>query len=188
MKYIKPISHISSLLAVLLVRTHLRNLCALSLLVSAFVTTNANAAGPSPRCAIPAGTAPFEFTADGNVLRGFIDVPAGTGMHPAIMIVHGSGTTNVSQGEGIYSGSYEEMRAAFRAVGIATVVWDKAGNGCSEGHYLHADDVYGRASEVVSAVKALRKRDDIDASRIGAWGISQGGWIAPIAAVRSPSI
>lgn len=131
---------------------------------------------------------PFEFTADGNLLRGFIDVPAAAGKHPAIVIVHGSGGTDVIRGKGPTSGSYDEMRAAFRSAGIATVVWDKAGHGCSEGRYLHPDDVYGRANEVVAAVEALQGRDDIDASRIGAWGISQGGWIAPIAAVRSPDI
>jgi hypothetical protein len=141
-----------------------------------------------PRCVVPAGTVPFEFTADGNTLRGFIDLPTAAGKHPAIMIVHGSGGTEVTRGDGPYNGSYDQMRAAFRSARIATIVWDKAGNGCSEGRYLHADDVYGRSNEVVSAVEALRKRSDIDASRIGAWGISQGGWVAPMAAVRSRDI
>lgn len=161
---------------------------ALALLALAFVAPSVFAAEPLPRCSVPAGTEPFEFTADGNLLRGFIDLPTATGKHPAIVIIHGSGGTDVTRSKGLYSGSYDEMRAAFRSAGIATVVWDKAGNGCSEGHYLHADDVYGRANEVVSAVEALHGRDDIDSSRIGAWGISQGGWVAPIAAVRSPSI
>lgn len=161
---------------------------ALALLISTLVTSHAFAVALSPRCIAPAGTAPFEFTANGNILRGFIDLPDATGKHPAIVIVHGSGGTNVTQGDEPWNGSYGEMRAAFRSAGIATVVWDKAGNGCSEGHYLHVDDVYARANEVVSAVKALQARNDIDAARIGAWGISQGGWIVPMAAVRSRDI
>lgn len=158
------------------------------MLASSFVAPQTFAAGDSPRCVVPAGTAPFEFASDGNLLRGFIDLPTTAGKHPAIVIVHGSGTTDVTQGGGPYNGSYEEMRAAFRSAGIAAVVWDKAGSGCSDGRYIHADDVYARANEVVAAVKALQARDDIDASRIGAWGISQGGWIVPIAAVRSSGI
>jgi len=165
-----------------------RSLRVLTLLMSACLVPHALAAAALPPCVVPAGTAPFEFATDGNTLRGFIDLPTATGKHPAILIVHGSGGTNVTKSDGPYTGSYDEMRAAFRSAGIATVVWDKAGNGCSQGHYLHADDVYGRANEVVSAVKALQERDDIDATRIGVWGISQGGWIAPIAALRSPDI
>lgn len=168
---------------------HLRDVfAALALLASGFVAPPTFAAEDPPRCAVPAGTVPFEFASDGNRLRGFIDMPATTGRHPAIVIVHGSGTTDVIRGGGPYNGSYEDMRAAFRSAGIAAVVWDKAGNGCSDGRYIHADDVYARANEVVAAVKALQGRDDIDASRIGAWGISQGGWVAPIAAVRSSGI
>lgn len=171
-----------------LVHTPLRKVFALALLTCGFLTPYACSAEPARRCVVPERAAHFEFTTDGNTLRGFIDLPAAAGKHPAIVIVHGSGGTNVAQGDEPYSGSYAEMRAAFRSAGIATVVWDKAGNGCSEGHYLHADDVYGRANEVVSAVEVLKNRNDIDASRIGVWGISQGGWIAPMAAVRSPDI
>lgn len=166
-----------------------RNLCfAVVLLAWCFFAPRALADGGSPRCPVPAGTVPFDFSSDGNRLRGFIDLPTAPGPHPAIVIVHGSGVTDVADGDGPYSGSYAQMRAAFRSAGFATVVWDKAGNGCSEGRYLHADDVYARANEVVAAVEALRAREEIDASRIGAWGISQGGWVAPMAAVRSSAI
>lgn len=40
------------------------------------------------------------------------------------------------------------------------------------------------AADVIAAVEALRARKDIDARRIGLVGISQGGWIAPLAASR----
>lgn len=167
----------------------LRKVCVVAaLLASGFVAPQAFAAGKAPRCATPTGTAPFEFASNGNRLRGFIDLPAGAGRHPAIVIVHGSGSTDVAKGDGTYNGSYEELRAAFRSAGIATVVWDKAGNGCSDGRYIHVDDVYARANEIIAAVGALQARGDIDASRVGVWGISQGGWVAPIAAVRSSGI
>src|SRR5687768_9001518 len=88
----------------------LRDVCAaMALLASNFVAPQTFAAGDSPRCAVPAGTVPFEFASDGNLLRGFIDRPTTAGRHPAIVIVHGSGTTDITRGGGPYNGSYEEM-------------------------------------------------------------------------------
>ena len=42
------------------------------------------------------------------------------GKHPLILILHGSGGTLVMRGDGGFNRSYDEMRAAFRAAGIAT--------------------------------------------------------------------
>jgi len=82
-----------------------------------------------PDCTVPAGTSPFEFKSGQNTLRGFIDRPKAPGKHPAILIVHGSGSTDVTRGNGGYNSSYDEMRAAFRRSGLATVIWDNAGRG-----------------------------------------------------------
>ena len=40
----------------------------------------------------------------------------------------------------------------------------------------------------MAAVDALKTRQDIDATKIGFWGISQAGWIMPLAAARSKNI
>lgn len=149
---------------------------------------NAWSAESAPPCAIPADTVPFEFSADGNLLRGFIDVPPGSGKHPAILILHGSGATDVRRRDVSYNGSYDELRAAFRAIGVATVVWDRAGTGCSVGKYVHFDDVFARADETVTAFDALKARVDLDPQRIGLWAISQGVWAAEMAAVRRQDI
>ena len=125
---------------------------------------------------------------EGHEMRGLVDVPPRPGKHPAILIVHGAGSTDVFHGEGAYNGRYDEMRAAFRSVGVATVVWDKAGDGCSGGRYIHPDDIYGRADEVHLAIQAVKRRADIDASRIGLWAISHGGWVAPMVAVRTRDV
>lgn len=139
-------------------------------------------------CTVPAGTSPFEFKSGQNTLRGFIDRPTAPGKHPAILILHGSGSTDVTRGDGGYLSSYDEMRAAFRRIGVATVIWDNAGNGCSEGKYALGTPIIERTDETIAAIDALAKRDDIDAKRIGLWAISLGGWIAPMAAVRRPDI
>ncbi len=141
-----------------------------------------------PACTVPAGTSAFEFTSGQNTLRGFIDRPASAGRHPAILIIHGSGSTDVTHGDGGYNSSYDELRAAFRRSGFATVIWDKAGNGCSEGRYAIGTPLVERTDETVAAADALAKRDDIDPTRIGLWAISIGAWSAPMAAVRRPEI
>src|SRR5690606_26281781 len=38
------------------------------------------------------------------------------------------------------------------------------------------------------AVEALSARDDIDASRIGAWAIGEAAWVAPMAAARGDAL
>jgi pimeloyl-ACP methyl ester carboxylesterase len=139
-------------------------------------------------CTGPTGTVPFEFRSGQNRLQGFIDLPTRGAKHPLILIVHGSGSTDVTHGDGGYNSSYDEMRAAFHRAGIATAIWDKAGNGCSEGRYVVGTPLIERTDETVAAIDHLKLRSDVDPARIGLWAISQGGWIAPMAAVRRPEL
>jgi uncharacterized protein len=142
------------------------------------------AADDAERCRAPAGTQPFEFSFRESHLRGFIDFPAGPGPHPAALVLHGSGGTDVFHGSLEYNGQYTALRDTFRSVGVATVIWDKAGNGCSTGSYSSGNPIRERAGEAVAALRALKERGDIDASRMGLWAISQGAWAAPMAAVQ----
>jgi pimeloyl-ACP methyl ester carboxylesterase len=62
--------------------------------------------------------------------------------------------------------------------GIGVVTFDRRGEGESTGEATR-----GRFEEQVS--DALAVVDAVDAKRVGLWGVSQGGWIAPLAATRS---
>src|SRR5690349_11413544 len=84
-------------------------------------------------CIPPAGASAIEFQSGGNTLRGFIDLPAQGAKHPAILIVLGGGNSDVT-----VDSYLTEIRAAFKKAGIATLIWDKAGNGCSSGRYASA--------------------------------------------------
>lgn len=42
------------------------------------------------------------------------------------------------------------------------------------------------AADGAAAAQAVAARDSIDADRVGAWGISQGGWLAPMANTIAP--
>lgn len=141
-------------------------------------------AAPRARCTPPKGTSSLEFHSEDNVLRGFVDAPEGGSKHPVILIIHGAPETDVT----VTERSYMQLRDAFRKIGFATAVWDKPGNGCSDGKYVSSLPLRERTTEAIQAIAALKQRPDIDLSRIGLWALSQGGWIAPMIAVRSEDL
>lgn len=109
-------------------------------------------------------------------LAGTLLLPAGAGPHPAVVFLHGSGP------EGRWASTYLARR--FVRAGMAALVWDKRGVGESTGAWEVAgfEDMAGDAA---AAVALLRARPDIDGRRVGIHGHSQGGTMAPLAAVRS---
>jgi hypothetical protein len=67
----------------------------------------------------------------------------------------------------------------FLAHGFAVLTYDKRGTGRSGGDFTF--DFQRLARDAAAAVDVLAARDDVDASRIGLSGYSQGGWVAPLA-------
>ncbi|HEX5420622.1 MAG TPA: alpha/beta hydrolase [Gammaproteobacteria bacterium] len=135
-------------------------------------------------CSAPPGTSAFSFDSDGARLYGFIDEPPGPGPHPAVLLIHGEGRTDVTHGRG----DFPTQRAALRAAGIAGVIWDRRGSGCSAGRFRGLADLFLRSDDVLAAAKALAERKDIDADRIGLWARGRGGWVAPMALTRSRTL
>ncbi len=148
----------------------------------------AGSAEDAERCKPPEGTRPFDFSFGENNLRGFVDVPEGTGPFATVLILHGSGDTDIFSAENESTRYYDQLRDTFRAAGVATAIWDKAGSGCSTGKYSNGNPIRERAGETVAALKALKGRSEIDGARMGLWAISQGGWVAPMAAVRTQDV
>jgi dienelactone hydrolase len=73
---------------------------------------------------------------------------------------------------------------AFTRIGVTTLVYDRRTTGYSK---THRD--YGvLADDLVAAVDALRTQPGVDPADVGVWGVSEGGWVAPLAATRSPGI
>jgi fermentation-respiration switch protein FrsA (DUF1100 family) len=133
-----------------------------------------------PAQAEPAGllTAEVSFsTADGQTLGGTVYSPRdATGKLPGLVLVHGSGPgkrkTLVPEAE------------AFARQGLVVLTYDKRSVGYSD---LHRD--YSLlASDAITAVQVLRQRAEVDAAEVGVWGISEGGWVVPIATARSTDI
>lgn len=106
----------------------------------------------------------------------------GNGRHPAIVLLAGSGKTvrdNVV---------FRALESRFLTIGIDVLAYDKRGSGESGGAYDDNAPLEVLATDAIAAVHALQARDDIDAKRVGIWGISQGGWLGPLAASMSPDV
>ena len=129
-----------------------------------------------------AETNSFEFEFNGNALRGIIDTPKQQQAKSLIVIIPGHGKTN------IVNGQWADLRSLFMELGITTVAWDKAGCGKSEGEYDHQQSVQSSAHEVYKAIKAIESRSLPGSERIGLWGISRAGWIAPLVMSNYPRV
>jgi uncharacterized protein len=112
-------------------------------------------------------------------LAGTLISPVTGGRHPAIILVHGSGAENRE---------YMVPWARFLVRrGVTLLGYDKRGVGESTGDWNIAsfDDL---AADVVASFEYLKTRSDIDPTRIGLLGISQAGWIMPLAGVRAKDL
>ena len=80
---------------------------------------------------------------------------------------------------------YRHLREGLPALGIAVLIYDRRGSGESTGSMK--DISYETlADDGIAGQHALAKLPRIDPRRIGFWGLSQGGWLAVLAAGRSP--
>jgi pimeloyl-ACP methyl ester carboxylesterase len=119
------------------------------------------------------------FSNGGVHLAGTLIRPARAGKYPAVILVHGSGPA-----------TREWMLPFARFLvrrGMAALGYDKRGVGTSTGDWNQAsfEDLAG---DVVAAFEYLKTRGDIDGAQIGLLGVSQAGWIMPLAAVRAKDI
>jgi hypothetical protein len=65
--------------------------------------------------------------------------------------------------------------------GYAAFSWDKPGSGQSTGEFDSGHNLTQRAAILADAVQVLAEHPAIDSTRIGLWGISQAGWVMPLA-------
>jgi len=118
--------------------------------------------------------------ANGDVrLAGTLIAPSTGAKHPAIVVVHGSGAE-----------TREHMLPFARFLvrhSVAVLGYDKRGVGESTGDWNTAS-FEGLAGDAVAAVEYLKTRRDIDAAQIGLLGVSQAGWVMPLAAVRTKDV
>lgn len=117
------------------------------------------------------------FVSDKFNLAGTLVLPEGEGRHPAVILFHGSGPER----RNLF------MARWFAAHGFAALAYDKRGVGESQGNF-QAVPFMELCDDGLAALQYLKSRKEIDPNHIGAWGLSQGGWLGPLAASRSSDI
>ena len=137
-------------------------------------------------------TTPFTETItfqNGDVtLAGTLDLPAGEGPFPAIVTIHGSPPLTRNDIFNLYISHF------FGQLGFAVLRYDKRGAGESTGTFPEVGIENSNANlniladDALAGVKFLGNNDLINPDMIGVVGHSQGGWIAPLAASKSPDI
>lgn len=119
-------------------------------------------------------TTETSFVSEGVTLHGELLEPTWLAKPPLIVFVHGSERTSDI---GIY---YQWLLSA---QGISTFFYDKRGTGASGGTYTQ--DFMLLAKDAANAARTVRKLAAGRFSRLGYFGGSQGGWVAPLAALES---
>jgi uncharacterized protein len=121
-----------------------------------------------------------EFASHGATLSGSIVFPDNQPVHAAVVFIHGSGKQTRNMG----------LAERFARERIAALVYDKRGAGKSGGDYEGEQSVSEKniallADDAISALKKLSSHPSLKGIRVGFAGISQAGWIGPLAAENS---
>jgi len=127
-----------------------------------------------------AATEDIEFPSHGVSLSGSVVWPSDAPVRAAVVFIHGSGKQTRAL----------DLGQRFADAGIAALVYDKRGTGKSGGEYEERQSVSGQnisllADDAVAALHALARHAAVKDVPLGFAGISQAGWIAPLAAARS---
>lgn len=106
-------------------------------------------------------------------LEGVLTLPADGRARGLVVMVHGDGPVDATQG-GLYAPWFEGAADA----GYATLSWSKPGVGESEGEWL-AQSMDDRAAEVAAVLDWAHQQDDLPTGTVVLWGASQAGWVLP---------
>src|SRR5262245_36170633 len=99
--------------------------------------------------------------------------PAGS---TAVVALHGAGV-----GTRDSSPLYQHLHDTLPSMGVGVATFDRRGDGESEGAET-------RGHFEAQARDALAIAEALGVERVGLWGFSQGGWVAPLGATLSPDV
>jgi cephalosporin-C deacetylase-like acetyl esterase len=121
-----------------------------------------------------------EFQSEGTTCRGWLYRPEGAGPFPAVALA--GGWCYVRE---LVMPYYAE---AFAAAGIAALVFDYRNLGVSDGDVRQHLDPWAQVRDYRNALSFLERHDEVDADRLGVWGISYSGGHALILGATDPRV
>ncbi len=119
------------------------------------------------------------FENGGIELAGTLHSPEGMVDGPAVVVVQQGGTTTRD------NPIFRQIAETFTGIGYSVLLYDRRGEGESGGEPGGRPDYLTLAEDAVAGKRRIAELAPVNPERIGYWGISQSGWIAMEAAVRS---
>jgi len=160
--------------------------CAVALLFVSVASVSGRVGSLPFAQAAPYGVEELTFTNGDVKLAGTLTIPEGRGPFPAVVMVTGTGAQNRDEelfGFKIFGVIADHLTRH----GIAVLRYDDRGVGGSTGN-IAASTTADFASDALSGLALLAGRSEIDKSRLGIFGHSEGADVAAIAASRSPQV
>lgn len=114
-------------------------------------------------------------------LAGMLFLPKGGGPLPAVVMIHGAGTSVRDNTWYLTPASYLQEH------GVLVLLPDKRGSEKSEGNW-RTSSYEDLATDTVAAIEFLKTQNMVDVSTIGIMGMSQGGQISPYVIHLSPDV
>ena len=112
--------------------------------------------------------------------------PKGEGKFPVVLMITGSGPQDRDETIGMHK-SFLVIADYLTNLGIAVLRVDDRGMGKSSGDFSAATSA-DFATDVMAGIDYLKTRKDIDTTKIGLMGHSEGGFIAPYVAARRKDV
>jgi alpha-beta hydrolase superfamily lysophospholipase len=95
---------------------------------------------------------------------------------PLIVLIHGADDSTRAFGF---------LAPYFVAHGLDVMTYDQRGTGESAGNWRYTSPI-DKADDIAAALRQLQSDPAVNAKRVGVWGPSNGGWVAPLVAKKYP--
>lgn len=128
----------------------------------------------------------FENKESGITLSGTLSMPSGKGPFPAVVLISGSGPQDRDETM-LDHKPFWVIADYLTRQGFAVLRYDDRGIGKSKGNFAIADS-RDFAWDALAALNFLETKKFIDKTKTGFAGHSEGGYIAPMAAVMSSTV
>lgn len=138
-----------------------------------------------PKPPFPYKTEDVTYRNGDITIAGTLTEPQGSGPFPAILMITGSGPQDRNE-ELMGHKPFLLLADTFTRAGYAVLRTDDRGVGGTGGKL--DDATYpDLAEDAAAGIRFLRARPDIDPARVGLFGHSEGGYLAPLVAARPDS-